>query len=240
MVILRIKTWSALFFIAFFLVVACNSKSRNSPTEEKVETSMPIPVKGFEVISKLASLRFFSLTPKEELDGLKNKMIENYDKRKFFNGVTFNDSLRFVDHRFYFVDCEELFESGGLIYYLNEVKPTFDKLGIVIDFQNEVSQIEGDYWKHTIEINDVEYLAYDGAMEGQNAWGVSFVNFVAMLNDVLMQNDTQERVYPISCGNDGKIVFLTTDMFKFVKTVYPVSEEHPEKLYSWKQLNGLY
>ncbi len=193
------------------------------------------------VINKLKELGYFNLTDDKDIDGAKKDMLAFYDKFKSFDGKMFDDILRYVDYRFYYIDAEDLFEVGGLVEYLDEVKPTFERMGLKFFYENEIDTEEGNYWKHAITINGKEYIAYEYDMEKDNdPWGRAYINFINILNDVLKTQNSTERVYPIKSENDGRLVFLTEELFNYVSQVYPkVPGEHPMSIDEWKISRGL-
>jgi hypothetical protein len=147
------------------------------------------------------------------------------------------ENLIFTDNRFYFIDSETLFEGGGLMQYLETVKVSFDKLNLKIIVSDEHNIQTEKHWKHTIKLNGKEYVAFDNDF-GKNDWGISYINFIEMLNSVLKLQNSKEQFYPISSGNDGKIVLLTDEQFVFVKANYPNDNEHPKKISDWKNSYG--
>ena len=136
------------------------------------------------------------------------------------------------------MDGEELYEEGGLIYYLDEVKPTFEKLGLTLKYANEKVEISDTNLKHTIELNGREYIAYTGEYNDL-IWGYAAYNFALMLNEELKIQNSLERVYLISGGNDGRMVFLTEELYDFITSVYPKDEERPMEIGDWAKENGL-
>jgi len=143
-----------------------------------------------------------------------------------------------MDNRYYRLDCEELFEIGGLTEYLVQVKPTFEKLGLKLEFANEKSEQDQNSWKHTIELNNVEYTAFDGQFSDLDA-EVAYINFLEMLNAELKRQNSDEQFYPIKSGNDGMFVLLTPKQLDFVNKNYPIDNEHPTTMSNWKSRNGL-
>ncbi|MNL51498.1 hypothetical protein D3C87_1746010 [compost metagenome] len=59
-----------------------------------------------------------------------------------------------------------------------------------------------------------------------------------MLNNELKLQNCEEQFYPISSGNDGRMVLLTNEQFEFVKTNYPNNNEHPKTVLEWKKSFG--
>ena len=223
------------------IILSCNSKTEDTTSKEHDEilkTEIQNKLTGKEIVDELEKLDFFKLTDKTELENAKIDLEKAYNELNFFEGKLQGESLIFVDNRFYFMDCEELFEIGGLTEYLNLVKMTFEKLNLILEYSNEKSEQTENYWKHTIELNGKVYSAFDGKFT-INDWGIAYVKFIEMLNDQLKLQGSKEKFYPISSGNDGKMVLLTVKQFDFVKKHYPNDNEHPKSMSKWKSENGL-
>jgi hypothetical protein len=220
---------------------ACNFKKNNAvskiknPNPEKV---IQKKLSGKEVVTELEKLGYFNLTSETELDTVKTDFEKAYSDLNFFQGPTRGETLNFMDNRYHWVDCEELFEIGGLTEYLAQVKPTFKKLELELDYANEKSKQDQNSWKHTIELNGIEYTVFDGQFSDLD-WGIAYVNFIEMLNAELRRQNSDEQFYPINCGNDGMFVLLTPKQLDFVNRNYPIGNEHPTTMSNWKSRNGL-
>ena len=70
-------------------------------------------------------------------------------------------------------------------------------------------------------------------------WGIAYAKFIEMLNAELESQKSEERFYPISAQNDGRLVLLTKKQFEFVNENYPNDNEHPKTLKNWKTENGI-
>lgn len=224
-----------------FIIFACNSKAQNNDlkTEEKTaEKNIKSKLNGKQIVHELEKLNFFNITDKAELNAEKIELEKAFNELNFFEGKLRGETLNFVDNRFYSIDSEELFEIGGLTNYLKIVKPTFEKLGLKLNYSNEKSSQTKEYWKHTIELNGKEYVAFDNNF-GELDWGIAYVKFIEMLNAELEAQKSDERFYPISAQNDGRLVLLTKKQFEFVKENYPYDNEHPKTLEDWKNENGI-
>ncbi|MBL1281607.1 MAG: hypothetical protein COA33_015125 [Fluviicola sp.] len=209
------------------LVSACgnlkeNSKARKYPSSK--------------IIQSLDSLGYFNLTPNEELDSLKSDIIKTYESSGLFEGKRFYDSIRYVDFRFYWLDSEKLFEGGGLISYLHEIKPTFDKLNLNLDFKSDSTQMNKSKFVHTIVINECTYYAFNEEIN-YSSWGIATYNFAKIINDVFEKQNSNERVYLISGGNDGRMVILTDEIYSYLKSVYQIDDEFPLKIDEWADKN---
>ena len=214
--------------ILFFCLLCISSQNLNSQKK----------ISGGELISKLEKLNFFNLTDEEDLKSTKLAFKKSYVELNFFEGKMKGETTFFTDNRFHFIDAEELFEIGGLLEYLKQVKTTFDSLNLKLDFKNEKSYQTESYWKHTIELNEVEYIAFEGDFSTKD-WDFAYVNFIKMLNSELEKQHSKEKFYPISLGNDGRMALLTRNQFIFVKSIFPNDNEHPKKLNTWIKDNNL-
>lgn len=224
-----------------FLFLSCNSKAQDEINKNNVENNSEKPkpkLTGKQIVVELEKLKFFNLTDKDELNESKLEFEKSYNELNFFEGKLRGESLIFTDNRFYFIDCETLFEGGGLTQYLEIVKVTFDKLHLKLNFSDELNNQTEKHWTHKIKLNGKSYTAYDNDF-GELDWEIAFVNFIEMLNDQLKLQKSNERFYPISSGNDGRMVLLTKEQFDFVKTNYPNDKDHPKELTEWKVGYGL-
>ena len=216
-----------LISILFIFLLGCNSNTQNKNDRAQKLT-------GKQVVEQLEHLHFFDLTSKSEILLEKNEVEKSYDKYDFFDGAIRGETLEYVDNRFVFIDCEKLFESGGLIDYLKIVKPIFEKLGLNLKYSNEKEKQTESYYKHTIQINGKEYIAFDGNFSDLD-WDIAYVKFIEMLNDELKLQKSDEKFYPISSENDGKMVLLSSKQFDFIKANYPDDKQNPKSIEVWKK-----
>lgn len=191
-----------------------------------------------EFVQKLENLGYFSMTPENELDSSKTYLLQMFKEHQFFDGKSFYDSIYNVDYRFYPLDGEELYEEGGLTVYLDDVNRTLSKLGVTLNYEKEQVRISADSIHHTIIINGTEYVAYVGVYN-EYAWCIAAYNFAKMLNKELAKQQSEERIYLISSGNEGRLVFLTKDLYRFVRSILPKDDERPMETEEWLRHNGI-
>jgi len=230
-----------LIVLLFIGILSCTSQKKEQKQNvqsKKTESKIVEKLSGKEIVSELDKLEFFNLTDESEIETVKQEFAESKDKWNFFSGTMRGETTDYTDNRFFAVDCETLFETDGLTEYLNKVKSSFDKLGLRLDYANEKSQQTDNYWKHTIELNGTEYVAFDGQFTDYD-WGIAYLNFIKMLNSELENQNSENRFYPIKCDNDGEMVLLTFKQFDFAKKHFPNDNEHPKKISEWKSINGI-
>lgn len=205
------------------------AQKRESNSSRKIKNKLT----GKEIVLELEKLNFFNLTDKLDLKLTKDDFERSYDELSFFEGFMRED-LSFTDNRFYFIDSETLFEGGGLTGYLETIKPLFDRLNLKLSFSDENNNQTKEHLIHKIKLNGKEYTAFDSDFSDYD-WGIAYLNFIEMLNDQLKLQNSDEQFYPISSGNDGRIVLLTKEQFNFVKLNYPNNNEHPTNIDDWKK-----
>ncbi|WP_427873876.1 hypothetical protein [Flavobacterium sp. MMS24-S5] len=213
-----------LLFAAFRLYA---QKSENKNSDNYIKK-----LSGKEIVSELNRLNFFNLTDKKDLKIVKDDFEKSYDELSFFEGHM-RDDLSFTDNRFYFIDSETLFEGEGLIQYLETIKVLFNKLNLKLLISDEFEDQTDKHLLHKIKLNGKEHIAFNNNF-GNYDWTIAYLNFIEMLNDQLRMQGSKEQFYPISCGNDGRIVLLTKEQFEFVKANYPNDYNHPKEIIDWK------
>lgn len=173
---------------------------------------------GNDFVLELENAGYFKYTNPEYIEPFKNRIKNDYEKYKHLNpAVEINDD--FVDDgRMYLVDGEDLFEEDGFVYYINVLKPTFDKIGLVLNVSDENWNDECS--EHTITINETEYKAYtenhDIPYLGQ--WDGATLFFMQIINEELKKIGSEERLYAMDFGgNEGRIFILTPELFQIIE-----------------------
>lgn len=163
---------------------------------------------GKEFVNRLTEKAYFSYTDAAELEEIKETIEENFDEDGIF--MSGFESVASIDKRFYDCgDCEELFEEGGVVSLLEEMKPLFDKMGF------EAKYVDDSYTgtSHFITMNDKQYSLSEGSML---MWGETFVKYADMINAELSLQNKQERIYLITYDENNYMVFLTQELYQFV------------------------
>ena len=125
-----------------------------------------------------------------------------------------------------------------LAHWHHVYKWTFEKLGLELEFANERSKQDQNSWKHTIELNGNEYIAFEGQFSDLD-WAIAYVNFIEMLNAELRRQNSVEQFLPVNSKNDGMFVLLSPEQLEFILRIYSVKNENPTTMDTWKSLNGL-
>lgn len=199
---------------------------------------------GTDVVIKLEALGYYKYANPDKVAELKTDLVNSFKKYKIVSTVMDDKTLFPYDYRLYFCDGEALFEEGGLEDYLGYAKHAFEKRGLKFDWSNEVSEEKDNHLNHRISVNGKEYVAFEGSMELMDIWGVAQLNFYRLLNDQLEMQGSNERVYPISGGEDGQFIFLTPELFDYISTTFYQGKDFkkwdiPYPVETWKEISGL-
>lgn len=81
-------------------------------------------------------------------------------------------------------------------------------------------------------------------MQRMDIWGTAQLNFYKLLNDQLELQQSDERIYPISGGEEGQFVFLTKEQLNLISSNFYQGKEFSKfsKLYTledWAKIHSL-
>ena len=220
-------------FTSLFVFSKKRVSKSNHPTAEKAELAIDSSITGKNFVDTLTEIGYFNYTDPDNIDTLKTELIKIFDQHKVLTTVSLmKPPFEPFCRRLYSCDGETLFEFDGIGSYLKDVKATFDKLNIPLNWSNDDYSPDGT--QHSIKINGKTYFAFKGDPHDPRAWGIATKNFVEMLNDQLRIHYSNERVYPIMFNNDGNIIFLTERQYNFVSQHLDRTERPMETELWWK------
>jgi hypothetical protein len=186
---------------------------------------------GILVAEILSDLDYFKYTSPEDIEAVKTEIIEGFDDDRILCTANLKESpYTPLCYRLYGCDGEDLFEMGGITELLEDIHPTFKKFNIPLSWKDDF--ISDDLLEHTIVINDKKYYAFKGDPNKMNAWAWATRNFIEIINDQLSLNNSNERLLPIMSGNEGNMVFLTEEQYKYIRTHFD-KKEGPMQLDIW-------
>ena len=191
---------------------------------------------GKEVAAQLESMGYFKYALPAEVEPLKNEISNAYDEYGMLSSIYLFKSGKHYpkDFRLYSLDNEVLFQQNGYSKFLTELQPTFKKLKIPVTVDDEKESFsESKGYTHTITINGIKYPILKNFRDYSRGSVVPIKKFIETVNQVLKLPNSEERVYPISKGSDGQLVFLTQKQFRYISAVYPNNENRPLKVKEW-------
>jgi hypothetical protein len=220
-----------LILLTLLIVSFSKSKKKNEASSSVSESSVEASISGQQFVNTLTELGYFKYTESKNLDTLKKEVANVFEKVKVLSTVSYEKPpYQCFCYRLYSCDGETLFELGGVEDYLKDIKPTFEKLNIPLNWKDDY--FSKDATEHSIVINDKKYYPFKGDPNDLKAWGIATKNFVEIINDQLTIHKSNERVYPILFNNDGHIIFLTDKQYQFVSQ-YLDKTERPMEINLW-------
>jgi len=190
-------------------------------------------VSGKEFVNRLESLGYFKYAKQDDIVKLKNNLAKNYDPNNEL--VTLWDDFTGtpLDYRYYGCDGEAVFEQDGFTDMLNELDPTFKKIGLKIKITNHVEEWDNkNKWlNHRITINGTEYIIFKN-FKGFG-WGEAVVRLAQIINLEAEKQSIDERIYLASGGNDGRLIFLTTELYEYIYLIYKNRQWKPLMIEEW-------
>lgn len=119
--------------------------------------------------------------------------------------------------RKYHTDADDLAEKGGA-KFIKIILPFLEKQGARVESIEEYFDEE-----YRITVNGKETVIWnDDEVEAENAgkpvstWGLSLVRIFAIVNELLEQAGSEERLYAVSGGDVLEAVFLTPELVDFM------------------------
>lgn len=190
-------------------------------------------------VKRIDELGYFKYADSTDIDSLKNDMIINYDPDNALTTIWDDNTGTPKDFRYYSCDGEDVYEQGGIIDLLKNLKPTFDKLNFKCEITNhfEVWDEKNKWLNHRITINGTEYIIFKNFPE--SGWGEASKRIGEILNAEFVKQGIDEKIYLISGGNDGSLIFLNDSLYKYIYTVYKNPLWKPLELEEWAKVMGV-
>ncbi len=113
-------------------------KSKKNTQNDKIEPLNKVSAKQF--VNKLEKLGYYKYADKKHIDSLKIDLMENYDPNNELVSIWNDDTGIPLDYRYYWCDGETVYEQGGFTEVLEQVKPTFEKIGLKINITDHFEE----------------------------------------------------------------------------------------------------
>jgi hypothetical protein len=205
---------------------------RSRAKKVSTEQTSTIRTDAIRFVNKLQELGYFKYSDPEDLDAIRQTMIDEFEPNFELVSAWDDDTGMPLDYRYYFCDNEDLFEAGGFTDMLEILRPTFDKIGfnLTINDHHEVWDSNKGL-DHTITLNGTKYTIFKNFKEA--GWGEAAQRLAEILNSELEKQNKDERVYLVSGGNDGRLIFLTEPQFNYIDSIYANKHWKPLRVEDW-------
>jgi hypothetical protein len=161
-------------------------------------------------VDRLIGMGYLKYVPPCFAAAIRDQLINTM--RRGYLESTWDDECVSKDRRNYPADSEDLAE-GCLGEFLWLLKDVLHEEGVRLQAVQDDPQDD----RYEVLVNGRRHLIYDAdTLENGNIWGVAAKRFLEIVNDLLKQASSKERLYGIYGGNDGRVILLTEEMYEFL------------------------
>ncbi len=181
--------------VIFIVLVACSTNSED--TKKDNESNFGIS----KLISELEAKGYYKYIDKSQVENVKKASIE----AGYIYG--WEDSGRDFS-----TDAESLAE-GGVSHFLESISEFLQKQNVKVIVSDEMYSDKG----YNVTVNGKFYEIYnEKEIESENIWELSTNRCFSIINNLLENSGSSERIYILYGGNDLRAIFLTDEMYKLI------------------------
>jgi hypothetical protein len=161
-----------------------------------------------EFLSGIERYGYLEYVPEKEMDRVKTQMVTQ--SWPFINDYS---------GRQYYADAEKLAEKG-VAAFLEKIRPFLERQGVQLKSIEEYFDEE-----YRITVNGKEITIWSRKEEDEDSrreetpgltWGLSTVRTFSLVNELLEEAGSEERLYAVGGGNDLDAFFLTPELADFM------------------------
>lgn len=227
--------------IAAATVVVAGLWYQKAKAQTKVEPAKTVYSKeeAEKFVKRLDELGYFKYADSSDLDSLKKNMVAGYDPDSELTSIWDDNTGTPKDYRYFFCDGETVYEEGGITELLTQLKPSFVKMNFKCDVTSHFEEWDqkNKWLNHRIGINGTEYVIFKNFPE--TGWGEAPKRIAEILNIELSKQGKNEKVYLVSGANDGRLIFLTDELYQYIYSVYKNPGWKPLELEEWARVMGV-
>lgn len=210
------------------------SDGKSNPIQEKVTVHKKNEAEKF--VNQLDQYGYFKYAEKSNRAILKAAFIQEFDPNSELISSWDDDTNLPKDFRYYFCDGEEIYEQGGIIGLLKDLKPVFEKMNFKCEVTNHSEEWDdkNKWLNHKITINGSEYHIFKNFTE--YGWGEAPFRMAQILNIELQKQKIEEQIYLVNGGNDGRLVILTKPQYDLIYKTYKDENWKPLEINEWAKV----
>jgi hypothetical protein len=128
-------------------------------------------------------------------------------------------------NRVFWADSESLTE-GGVIQFIEHIRPFLESQGVSILTIEQGFEINGDY---SVYLNGVAHILYSKTEledDTNDLWSITTERTFAMVNTLLESAQSMERLYIYGGGNESQAVVLTEEQYETLRDSLLISKSN--------------
>ena len=209
-------------------------KQKQIPRKKKIERD---PKEAESFVARIDELGYFKYTDSSNVEKLKRIALKDFDTESELFWSEDEETGQTIDYRNYACDGEDVYEEGGILNLLTELKPTFEKMNFKCDIQHfkEGWDEKNKCVNSRITINGTEYIIFNCFSTGFG-WGDAPMRIAEIINKELEKQGIDEQIYLISGGNEGRLVFLSKELYNYLYSICEDPEWKPLEINEWAKV----
>ena len=199
---MKMTTGRITTIILAIIVGLCIYKSKGQTYQTQPTTSTYDEYEATIFVNRLDELGYFKYAEKADVDLLKTTFIKEFDSKADLSSIWDDKTQLPKDFRYYFCDGEEVYEQGGIIGLLKDLKPVFDKMNFKCDTSKHLEEWdEKNKWlNQKITINGSEYVIFKNFKD--YGWGEAPFRIAQILNEELKKQNESLKIAKSLLGSD--------------------------------------
>lgn len=169
------------------------------------------PFEAAPIVDRVINLGWLKFVPDGQKAEVRQQLIEAATSR-YLDSDWDKDGVS-TDRRSYPADNEEL-AKGDVGKTILLMKAVLEREGVKLE---TVVDDLGDE-KYEVVINDTPHLVYEGEVT-MKTWEVSLRRLIEIVNGLLEDAGSAERLFASYGGNDGRVILLTDEMQDYVESI---------------------
>jgi hypothetical protein len=165
------------------------------------------------LVDHLIALGYLQYTPPSDVQAARRELVESLSNAGL--DTEWDERCVARDRRSYPADNEDLAE-GGLGEVILLMKGVLEAEGVRLASVEDEAQGE----RYDLLLDGRRFCVYDGAatMDGVELWVTATRRLLEIVSELLQAAGSEERLYGINGGNDGRCILLTEKMYALLRS----------------------
>jgi hypothetical protein len=161
-------------------------------------------------LRRLIDLGYLKYVPESQRRAVAEQILGNMREGNIDGD--WDDQCNSSDRRCYSADNEDLSE-GGMVECLLSLKEVLYQEGVKLE------SVEDDFrdGHYDLLVNGERFMVHYAGQE--DSWAIYFKRLLEIVNELLLRAGSRERLYGMYGGNEGRVIFLTDEMYDYLSTL---------------------
>jgi hypothetical protein len=167
------------------------------------------------IADRLIEMGYLKFVPPDDRPAVREDMIRSL--RDGYVDSKWNRHCDARDRRGYEADAEDLAE-GGIGATIKRMRDTLRAEGVQ-PLASIHDHLEDEDDGYRVEIDGVTHVIWTPEDDGQDAWLLATRRLLQIVNELLVKAGSQEHLYGVYGGHDGRVILLTCEMHAYLRSL---------------------